>query len=69
MKRFWVGRIRKSYRTDDDEIIVYDGPSETYQEALDKAEEILKTQYIRLYVLKAVSYVQHTRVKWTRLDE
>ena len=44
-------------------------PSETYQEAAGKAEKILEMRPERLYVLEIVSYIQHTKVKWTRLDE
>jgi len=69
MKRFWIGYAVGDPKPGINKMDLYEDPHETYQEAADRAENILKNRRGRLYILELVSYVQMAEYKWTHLDE
>lgn len=72
MKRFWIGYSHVRHEVDmseTDQMYLYDEPSETYREAADRAEDILKRCHGKLYVLELVSCVQAAGYKWTHHDD
>ena len=67
MKRFWLARETANTDPEINELIVYKDPSDTYQEAADRAETILKRRSGRIYVLEAMSYIQAAEFEWAHL--